>query len=135
MRGSGPIKSTRNPLIEYVEVKTGGETYHLAFDLDAIIEVNRETGLNLFAGIASGELSTENIRLMIYAALKSAHHDITQPQVNAILKDMPTYARMSNAMLQAYGLSTQDPPVAGEAERLPPAAVPARKPDQRSRQR
>lgn len=70
-----------NPYQGEVSLKAGDKTYTLALTINAICDVEEETGQDLMGSLR--RLST--LRLMLYAAMRQNHPEITRAQAGEII--------------------------------------------------
>jgi hypothetical protein len=99
------------PAVKFTPVKIGGETYDLAFKLNALAEAEKIIGLNLLEGIGAiiaGGMNASQFRALLYAGLQKAHSEITLEGAGDLLDVAMiegTAGDIREALLTSYGVS------------------------------
>jgi len=115
-----------DPVIEFATLEIDGETYHLAYDFNAIAEAEKLAEANLLHGMAAlmfNSTTAVQLRGLFYAGLRKAHPKMTLAQVGAMIR-IDTMPDIRDALLRAYNASLPeakkilDPPAGGSP---PPA--------------
>jgi hypothetical protein len=108
-----------SPMLKFVELEIGGQTYRLAWTFAAIKAAERVTGLKLlienFPRRENGELelSASQLSGLFYAALLPAQPKITEAEADALL-DQISVSEVLDALIAARRDSAPDPtPAAG----------------------
>jgi hypothetical protein len=109
-----------DPLLPKVELIAGGQTYHLAYDFNAVVVAEEATGINLLASVV-GEITARSLRGLLYASLLMAHPEITIEEVGKLIQ--PTnIGTIRQAVTSAWFGSVKDKDDdAGEALETPQA--------------
>ena len=71
-----------NPHRGEVEIKAGEKAYTLVFTINAICDVEEETGADLLADLTR----LSKVRLMLYAGLRTRHPEISRADAGAIIE-------------------------------------------------
>jgi len=126
MPKSESVASTpADPVAQFAELKIDGETYHLAYDFNAIAEAEKLAGAKLLLGIA-GLMNTActaaQLRGLLYAGLRKAQPKMTIAEVGQLIR-IDTLPAVYEAIRVAYEASMpeskQDPREGGSP---PPAS-------------
>jgi hypothetical protein len=124
-------KTAAMPAVKFVPVTIGGQSYALAFKLNAIAEAERITGLDLLGGVNAlikGGMSFSQFRALLYAGLQKAHGPgskgpkdagVTLERAGDLLEiaiEEGTAEDVREALMTSYGVSFE--------RTIPPAADP-----------
>lgn len=113
--------TSADPLVQFEKLEIDGQTYHLAYDFNAIAEAEKLVGCNLLEGIAAilmHGMTAEQFRGLFYAALRKARPKMTLEQAGSLVR-IDTMPDIREALLRAYNASLPeakkilDPPEAG----------------------
>lgn len=113
-------KPGEDPTLPNVELIVGGATFHLAYDFNAIIKAEKETGVNLLSS-AVGEINATSLRGLLWASLLPENPEMTIDQAGKLVKpwNIPT---IRQAIVTAWFGSVKDQGEgAGEAQETPKA--------------
>lgn len=96
-----------------VDVTIHGGEYHLAFTFAALslakkALVKQGVLANILIGCDIRSLDIDTLPVMLFAALITAHPEITYKQVESLL-DMKTHVVLADAVVHAYLLSIEQP--------------------------
>lgn len=96
-----------DPLVEFAPLEIDGQTYHLAYDFNAIAEAEKIADCNLLQGIAAvllNGMTAAQLRGLLYAALLKAQPKTTLSQAGALVR-IDTMPDIREALLRAYNAS------------------------------
>jgi hypothetical protein len=107
-------KPGSDPVLPNVELIVKGETYHLAYDFNAICLAEKETGINLLTSVI-GEITASSLRGLLWASLLKENPELTLDEVGALIQptNIPTVRK---AIVTTWFGSVQDPDASGEAK-------------------
>jgi len=74
-----------DPTLPDVELILSGETYHLAYDFNALVQAAEVTGVNLLTSVM-GEITPQSLRGLLWASLLKDQPDITIEEVGALIR-------------------------------------------------
>ena len=74
-----------DPTLPDVELVFNGETYHLAYDFNAIVQAEKVTGVNLLTSVV-GEITAQSLRGLLWASLLKDRPEITIDEAGALIK-------------------------------------------------
>lgn len=74
-----------DPTLPNVDLTVGGTTYHLAYDFNAIVQAEKETGVNLLTAVV-GEINAQSLRGLLWASLLKDNPELTLDQVGGFIK-------------------------------------------------
>jgi hypothetical protein len=103
-----------DPTLPNVSIILGGEERHLCFDYNAIVLVEKATGVNLIES-AAGVQSATSLRAMLWASLLKENPKLTVDQVGAWIT-MHNAPGIYAALLAAWFASTADPDAGEETQ-------------------
>ncbi len=97
--------SQTNPIREYATLEVDGEQYQLCYDFRQFAEAERITGQSLLIGDFNFDgMSMVRLRGLLYAALKSAHPDVTLEVAERMIR-FDTASSVMDAIARANELS------------------------------
>jgi len=74
-----------DPTLPDVELILGGDTYHLAYDFNAVVQAEKVCGVNLLTAVV-GEITAQSLRGLLWASLLKDRPDITIGEVGGLIR-------------------------------------------------
>lgn len=96
-----------DPMIEFAKLEINGQTYELTFQLGALRKAERALGRALltdFAALFQVSVRLEELDVLLFAATRVAHPDLTMEQVEGLI-ELGTAGDVRDALWQAYRLA------------------------------
>jgi hypothetical protein len=78
-------KPGQDPTLPDVELIAGGKTFHLAYDFNAIVVAEEQTGANLL-GSVMGTIDARSLRGLLWASLLKENPDMTIDQAGKLIR-------------------------------------------------
>jgi hypothetical protein len=106
-----------DPVVRYTPLEIDGSTYRLAYDFNAIAQVEQSQGVNLLKNFMVSELNASSLRGILYAGLLKAHPEMTMEDAGRLI-----HPRNINSILEtvvrAYEASMPEKKEAAAGEAL-----------------
>lgn len=99
--------TTKDPTLQFTELKLGNKTYQLIFDFDAIAQAERITGMPLLFWVDLNSVTVERTRAMLYASALKAHPGVTLEEFTPFLR-LKYAQRIQEALVKAWRDSTPE---------------------------
>jgi len=94
----------KDPTLPSVAIELQGNTYHLAYDFNAICAYEDHVGENLLIAFEPDQLTSKKLRALLWAGLLKENPDLTLQQAGALFA-FPDMGRVTEAVAKALTAS------------------------------